>query len=80
MDPKIEAIVDAAFDVAVFSKTNSWPAEGSPEFFAFADKLDRLATALNAAYPGFNRNVRKDAQLTRLIDCAVGIANTPRRG
>ncbi len=52
-------IIDAAFDVAVFSKTNTWPKESSPEFFEFAEKLNRLATAINARYPSFNSNIQK---------------------
>ena len=57
-----QAIIDAAVDVAVFSKTNLWPAESSPEFFEFARRLDVLATAINRRYPHFNANIAKSAQ------------------
>jgi hypothetical protein len=59
MTPKEQAIIDAAVEVSVFSKTHSYPAEGTPDFFEFAQKLDVLATAINAAYPSFNRNVQQ---------------------
>jgi len=58
MDPKITAIIDAAVEVATFSKTHEWPQNHSPEFSDFANKLDRLATAINAQYPSFNRNIQ----------------------
>ncbi len=54
---KAQLILEAAFDVAYFSKTHEYPAEGSPAFCEFAQALDRLATAINAAYPRFNSNV-----------------------
>lgn len=44
--PSDSEIVDAAFAVAVFSKTHEWPALASPEFFEFSELLDRLATAI----------------------------------
>lgn len=46
-------------EVAVFSSTHTWPAENSPEYFEFAEKLNRLGSFLNAAYPAFGRNVRE---------------------
>lgn len=52
-----QAIIDAAIEVSVFSKTQPYPSGGTPKFFAFAQKLDALATAINAAYPNFNHNV-----------------------
>ena len=58
MTTKQLAIIDAACEVAAFSKTNEWPEWGTPECFAFSEKLDRLATAIAAEYPAFNRNVR----------------------
>jgi hypothetical protein len=58
MTPKQQDIIDAATEVAHFSKTHEWPEWGTPECFAFSEKLDRLATAINAEYPSFNRNVR----------------------
>lgn len=57
MTEKQQAIIDAAVEVATFSKTHEWPQNHSPEFFDFANKLDRLATAINAEYPAFNRNI-----------------------
>lgn len=51
------AIIDAACEVAAFSKQNAYPQEGTPLFFDFAQKLDALATAINAEYSNFNRNV-----------------------
>lgn len=51
------SIIDAAVEVATFSKTHEWPQNHSPEFFDFANKLDRLATAINAFYPSFNSNI-----------------------
>jgi hypothetical protein len=74
MEPNTTPIVDAAFDVAVFSKLHAWPVEGSPEFFEFAQKLDRLACAIQAAYPMFNRNVRRDYKLTKALADAAQIA------
>jgi len=59
IDAKTEAIVDAACSVAIFSKTREFPKEGTPSFFEFAQKLDALATAINAKYPDFNRNIQK---------------------
>lgn len=58
MTPKQQDIIDAATEVAHFSKTHEWPEWGTPECFAFSEKLDRLATAINAEHPNFNRNVR----------------------
>lgn len=55
-------IVDAACEVATFSKTHEWPAFASPEFFEFAKRLDALATAINTNYPGFNINIQKAKQ------------------
>ncbi len=58
-----QAIIDAACEVAVFSSTHHWPMENSPEYFEFAEKLHRLGSLINAAYPSFLRNVavgRKD--------------------
>lgn len=55
MDEKTIAIIDAAVEVAHFSKTHEWPKEGSPEFFEFAQKLDVLATAITARFPGATR-------------------------
>lgn len=46
-------IIDAACEVAAFSKQNAYPQEGTPLFFDFAQKLDALATAINAEYPNF---------------------------
>lgn len=54
-----QAIIDTAFEVAHFSKTHEFPKDGSEEFFHFATLLDRLATAINAEYPAFNRNIQK---------------------
>jgi len=54
----MNTIEDAAVAVATFSKTHEWPKEGSPEFFKFAQLLDNLATAINAKYPEFNRNIQ----------------------
>lgn len=51
-------IIDAAVEVAVFSKTHEWPKEMSPDFFKFAQLLDDLATKIQARYPEFNKNVR----------------------
>lgn len=59
MNPLHHAIIDTATEVAVFSKTHSWPAENSPEFFQFAELLDKLGTQINAACPGFNANVQR---------------------
>lgn len=50
-------IIDAAIEVATFSRTHTWPKERSPEFHAFAQKLDALSTAIQKEYPKFNRNV-----------------------
>ena len=66
MNKQTADIIDAAFDVAVFSKTHTYPRDGTSEFFEFADELDALATAINAAYPSFNRNIaasRPESQL-----------------
>lgn len=57
MTSKQIAIIDSAIEVAVFSKTHDWPEQDSKEFFEFAEMLNRLATAINAEYPNFNRNV-----------------------
>lgn len=62
MDDKTTAIIDAAVEVATYSKTHEWPQNHSPEFFEFSNKLDRLATAINAAYPSFNRNIQRGAE------------------
>jgi hypothetical protein len=70
MTPKQQAIIDAACEVAVFSKTNAYPQEGTPLFFDFAQKLDALATAINAEYPNFNRNVRMGGANTELCNPA----------
>lgn len=58
---KEQGIIDAAVEVAVFSKRNSYPREGTPEFFEYAEKLDALCTAIGAVYPSFNRNVQGGA-------------------
>lgn len=58
MSPSQQAIIDAACEVAIFSKTHAYPSEGTPEFFEFAQLLDRLATAINAECPVFNRNIQ----------------------
>jgi len=58
MDEKTIAIVDAAIDVAHFSKTHAYPAEGTPEFFEFAQKLDALSNAIVARFPAFQRNIQ----------------------
>lgn len=50
-------IIDAAVEVAVFSKSHTWPQFGSPDFFAFAQLLDDLAAKIQARYPEFNKNV-----------------------
>jgi hypothetical protein len=60
MTTKQLAIIAAACEVAAFSKTNAYPQDGTPLFFDFAQKLDALATSINAEYPSFNRNVRMD--------------------
>lgn len=52
------AIIDAAIEVATFSKTNPYPQEGTPRFFEFAEILDALSNAIQAEYPNFSRNVR----------------------
>ncbi len=62
-------IMTAAFDVAHFSKTHEYPKVGEPEFFEFTQLLDNLATAINAAYPAFNRNVKAIADGKRGIPC-----------
>lgn len=54
-----QAVIDAAVEVAVFSKTHEWPKEGSPEFFEFAQKLDNLATGINRVFPRFNANIQR---------------------
>lgn len=59
MNTHDRAVIDAAVEVATFSKTHEWPKEGSPEFFELAQMLDRLATHINAAYPGFNANIQR---------------------
>ncbi len=64
MTTKEQSIIDAAIDVAVFSKTHTWPTEGSPDFFLFAQLLDVLATAINAQLPTFNRNIANGAAKT----------------
>lgn len=56
------AIIDAAVAVATFSKTHEWPQNNSPEFFDFSNQLDRMATAINAAYPSFNHNIQLSRQ------------------
>lgn len=61
-----QAIIDAAVEVATFSKVHAYPAEGSPAFFEFAEKLDALATAIRKRHPHFDRNVRNTAILKRL--------------
>ncbi len=58
MNDQTIAIIDAAVEVAHFSKTHAWPSEGTPEFFEFANKLDALATAITARFPAFQRNVQ----------------------
>jgi len=59
MDPKTIAIIDAAVEVAHFSKSHAWPVENSPEFFEFAQKLDALATAITARFPAFQGNIQR---------------------
>lgn len=61
---KLMKVLESAFDVAYFSKINTYPKEGTPEFFEFAQKLDVLATSINSAYPSFNKNIqnRKDGK------------------
>ncbi len=58
MDEKTIAIVDAAVEVAYFSKTHAYPKEGTRDFFDFAEKLDALATAITARFPAFQRNIQ----------------------
>ena len=58
MDEKTIAIIDAAVEVAHFSKTHAYPEEGTPDFFEFAQKLDALSTAITARFPAFQRNVQ----------------------
>ena len=77
MTTKQLAIIDAACEVAAFSKTNAYPQEGTPLFFDFAQKLDALATAINAAYPNFNRNVRMGGANTKLTGAS---ASGPAKG
>lgn len=57
MTPQEQAIIDAACEVATFSSTHIWPAENSPEYFEFAEKLNLLGSLINARYPSFQRNV-----------------------
>lgn len=52
------AIIDAAIEVAVFSRTHEYPDWGTPECFAFSTKLDALSSAIQSEYPNFNRNIR----------------------
>lgn len=59
-----QRIIDAAVLVAIFSKTHTWPAEGSPEFSEFAQLLDSLATEINRVYPSFNSNIAKQRNTT----------------
>lgn len=54
-----QEIIDAAFEVAVFSKTHEWPQFASTEFFEFSQKLDRLHTVLSCEFPAMNRNIAK---------------------
>lgn len=61
-----QEIIDAAIDVAIFSKTNEYPKPGTPAFFLFTDKLDRLATKISNAYRVFNRNVPLTAKAAQL--------------
>ena len=83
MTTKQLAIIDAACEVAAFSKTNAYPQEGTPLFFDFAKKLDALATAINAEYPSFNRNVRmggandRDEPRSPKKDAAPSVEGTP---
>lgn len=77
MDEKTIAIVDAAIEVAHFSKTHEFPKEGSPEFFEFAQKLDVLATAITARFPAFQRNVQNGVIIARLKSLPVN-GLTPR--
>jgi len=57
MTPEQTAIIDAAIDIVVFSKTHEWPPKFSPEFFEFADKLNQLEGAVNTMYPKFGSNI-----------------------
>jgi hypothetical protein len=71
MTTKQLAIIDAAIEVAVFSKTHNWPEIYSKEFFELTDKLNQLEIAINAEYPNFNRNVASGKANTSIGDPAT---------
>lgn len=54
-----QPIIDAAVNVAIFAKTHNWPAEASPEFFEFANLLDKMSTEINRVYPSFHANIAR---------------------
>ncbi len=39
-------VVDAAYMVSHFAKHNEYPKEGSPEFFDFTNRIDKLEVEL----------------------------------
>jgi hypothetical protein len=55
-------IVDAAVDVAVFSRTHGYPESGTPDFFRFAELLDKLSTEIAKQYPAFSSNIQLSAK------------------